>query len=188
MAFALSEFKSNLRGGGAKSSLFRVNLNFPAALNPTDGPPGLIPVNTSQFLIQAASIPASTITTYDVFYHGKAIKVASDRTYATWETTIINDEDFEVRKKIEKWMDLLSNPELNTRSGDITKVGVNREGENAGYKQDISVTQFGKDASSLETYKFIGAFPTDLSAITLDWAAGTIETYSCTWSYDRWEN
>ena len=188
MAFALSEFKSNLRGGGAKSSLFRVNLNFPAAINPTDGSPGLIPVDTSQFLIQAASIPASTITTYDVFYHGKAIKVASDRTYATWETTIINDEDFEVRKKIEKWMDLLSNPELNTRSEELIKDRVKKEGENAGYKQDISVTQFGKDASSLETYKFIGAFPTDLSAITLDWAAGTIETYTCTWSYDRWEN
>jgi hypothetical protein len=181
MAFGISEFKSNLKGGGAKSALFQVNLNYP----PRSGLPSIEPSTNAKFLISAASIPASTVGTYDVFYHGKSIKVAADRTFDVWETTIINDEDFGVRKKIEQWMDLLSKYKLNTRSKDLTG---GLEGENAGYKQDISVTQFGKDASSLETYKFIGAFPTDLSAITLDWAAGTIETYSCTWSYDRWEN
>ena len=75
MAFAISEFKSNLTGGGARSSLFNVNLNFPSALSAdvTDS-------SKYQFLISASSIPASTLATYDVFYHGKALKVAADRT------------------------------------------------------------------------------------------------------------
>jgi hypothetical protein len=33
MAFAISEFKSNLKGGGAKSALFSVNLNYPTGVS-----------------------------------------------------------------------------------------------------------------------------------------------------------
>ena len=176
MAFAISEFKSNLKGGGAKSALFQVNLSYPSPITS--------PTVNAKFLISAASIPASTVGTYDVFYHGKSIKVAADRTYDVWETTIINDEDFGVRKKLEQWMDLLAKHKLNIRSKEFTS---NREGENAGYKEDISVTQYSKNGDSLETYKFIGAFPTSLSSIALSWEGNTIETYTCSWTYDCWE-
>jgi len=176
MAFGISEFKSNLKGGGAKSALFQVNLSYPSPITN--------PAVNAQFLISAASIPASTVGTYDVFYHGKSIKVAADRTFDVWETTIINDEDFGVRKKLEQWMDLLSKYKLNTRSKEFTS---NREGENAGYKEDISVTQFSKNGKSLETYKFLGAFPTALSSIALSWEGNSIETYTCSWTYDCWE-
>ena len=176
MAFAISEFKSNLKGGGAKSALFQVDLNYPSIVNS--------PAVNAHFLISAASIPASTVGTYDVFYHGKSIKVAADRTYDAWETTIINDEDFGVRKALEQWMNLLSEYKLNTRNKDVTST---KEGENASYKQDLTVTQFSKDGNSLETYKFIGAFPTALSTIALSWEGNAIETYTCTWTYDCWE-
>ena len=76
------------------------------------------PAVNAKFLISAASIPASTVGTYDVFYHGKSIKVAADRTYDNWDTTIINDEDFGVRKSLEQWLSLLAKHELNTRSSD----------------------------------------------------------------------
>ena len=177
MAFAISEFKSNLKGGGAKSALFSVNLNYPTGVS--------APAVASQFLVSAASIPASTVSSYDVFYHGKSIKVVSDRTYDAWETTIINDEDFSLRKSLEKWLNMLSNYKLNTRSKEFTS---NREGENAGYKEDISVTQYSKNGDSLETYKFIGAFPIGLSTIALSWESNTIETYTCSWAYDCWEH
>jgi len=180
MAFALSNFKSNLKGGGAKSALFQVDLSYPTSIT--------APAVNAHFLISSTSIPASTVTTYDVFYQGKAIKVASDRTFETWETTIINDEDFGVRRSLEQWMDLLSKHELNTRSTDLTTDAVNREGENAEYKQDIQVRQYSKNGSSIAAYKFIGAFPTNIGAIPLSWEGNVIETYSCTWSYDRWEN
>ena len=176
MAFAISEFKSNLKGGGAKSALFQVDLNYPSIVNS--------PAVNAHFLISAASIPASTVGTYDVFYHGKSIKVAADRTYDAWETTIINDEDFGVRKALEQWMNLLSEYKLNTRNKDVTNT---KEGENASYKQDLTVTQFSKDGNSLETYKFIGAFPTALSTIALSWEGNAIETYTCSWTYDCWE-
>ena len=177
MAFAISEFKSNLKGGGAKSALFQVDLSYPSVVN--------TPTVNAHFLISAASIPASTVGTYDVFYHGKSIKVAADRTYDAWETTIINDEDFGVRNTIEQWMGLLSNHELNTRS---SFGGAKKEGKNADYKTDLMVQQFNKRGSLTQKYKFTGAFPTALSTIALSWEGNAIETYTCSWTYDCWEH
>ena len=177
MAFAISEFKSNLKGGGAKSALFQVDLSYPSIVNS--------PSTNARFLISAASIPASTVGTYDVFYHGKSIKVAADRTYDNWETTIINDEDFGVRNTIEQWMGLLSNHELNTRS---SFGGTKKEGKNADYKQDLIVDQYSKSGKIIQTYKFLGAFPTALSSIELGWENPVMQTYTCTWTYDCWEH
>jgi hypothetical protein len=178
MAFAISEFKSNLKGGGAKSALFQVNLSYPSPITS--------PAVNAKFLISAASIPASTVGTYDVFYHGKPIKVAADRTYDAWETTIINDEDFGVRKSLEQWLSLLSNHELNTRSKSVDSG--KKEGKNADYKTDITVSQYFKSGTPSHKYKFTGAFPVGLSTIALSWESNTIETYTCSWAYDCWEH
>ena len=116
MAFAVQDFKSNLKQGGARPSLFSVVLNYPDGIT--------APPIHSRFLIKGASIPASTIGTYDVFYHGKAIHVAGDRTFETWDTTIINDEDYGIRIALEKWMDLVADHKLNTRVGFSSGEGV----------------------------------------------------------------
>ena len=177
MAFTVSDFKSNLKGGGARPSLFYADLD--AAFTKL----GIPFPNKSQFLIKGTTIPASTLGTYEVFFHGKSVKVAGDRTFDTWDTTIINDEDFGIRHAIENWMELISNHKLNTRDTSITS---KLEGENADYKQTLSVTQFGKSGKGLRKYDFLGAFPTALSTINLDWGTADIEEYTCTWTYDRW--
>ena len=177
MAFKVTDFKSNLRGGGARPSLFYADLD--AAFTKL----GIPFPNKSQFLIKGTTIPASTLGTYEVFFHGKSVKVAGDRTFDTWDTTIINDEDFGIRHAIENWMELISNHKLNTRDTSITS---KLEGENADYKQTLSVTQFGKSGKGLRKYDFLGAFPTALSTINLDWGTADIEEYTCTWTYDRW--
>jgi hypothetical protein len=176
MTFAVTDFKANLKQGGARPSLFSVELLFPKGIS---NPPAS---GISNFLVKGASIPASTIGTYDVYFNGKAIKVAGDRTYDTWETTIINDEDFSIRIALEQWMDLIAEHRLNIRR----KLD-NSEGENAGYKQRIKVTQFKKTGQEAWHYHFFGAFPTALSSIALDWGtASEIEEYTVTWTYDRW--
>ena len=176
MAFALTEFKSNLKQGGARPSLFQVVLDYPSGI--TDPP------TDSRFLIKGATIPASTIGTHEVFFHGKGIKVAGDRTFDTWDTTIINDEDYGIRIALEKWMELISNHKLNTRNKE--KGLDSSEGEGASYKRDIYVTQFGKDGKHKHHYHFLGAFPSALSTINLDWGTSEIEEFTCTWTYDRW--
>jgi hypothetical protein len=179
MPFKISEFKSNLTGGGARSSLFNVNLSFPTSLSIGD-------INKYKFLISASSIPASTLGTYDIFYHGKSLKVASDRTFESWDTTIINDEDFAIRKSLEKWINRISKPDLNTRDTTMVGTTTGKEGTNADYKSDLNVTQFSKNGTILKQYKFIGAFPTSISSIPLSWESSAIETYTCNWTYDYW--
>ena len=190
MSFSINGFRSNLIGGGARPSLFEVSLNFPtlspssATTTTTDSAETTV-IPSSKFLIKGASIPTSTIGTYDVNFHGKQIRIAGDRTFETWDTTIINDEGFEIRHKLENWMELIQNHKLNTRSEDLGTSTY--EGENADYKKDLTVTQYSKQGSSLRQYKFIGAFPTTLSAIALDWGTSEIEEFTCSWTYDRWE-
>ena len=174
MAFSVTEFKSNLQQGGARPSLFKVELLYPSGVTS--------PPTRSEFLIKGASIPASNIGTHEVFFHGKSIKVAGDRTFDTWDTTIINDENFAIRNAIEEWMSLVSDYKLNIRD---TQFGI-VEGENVNYKKELKVIQYGKTGDILKSYKFYNAFPTALSPITLDWGASEIEEFTCTWTYDYW--
>ena len=185
MAFSLNSFKSNLIGGGARPSLFEVSLAFPTSLSSstTNTDDGAV-TPQSKFLIKGASLPASTVGTYDVFFHGKALKIAGDRTFDTWETTIINDEGFEIRHKLEKWMDMIQNHTINTRSEEL---GTIHEGTNADYKKDLTISQYSQAGVHLRSYQFVGAFPSNLSAIALDWGTQEIEEFTCTWSYDSWK-
>ena len=175
MAFAVTEFKSNLKQGGARPSLFKVEFLYPSGIT--------TPPTRSEFLVKSTTIPASTVGSYDVFYHGKTIHVAGDRSYDTWDTTIINDEDFGIRNSLEKWMSSIADHSLNTRDKEIFNTA---EGKEAKYKSTIRVTQFSKAGEILRTYKFKGAWPSALSTINLDWATQEIVEFTCTWMYDSW--
>ena len=178
MAFSVTEFKSNLKQGGARPSLFKVDFLYPSGITS--------PSTRSEFLVKATTIPASTIGSYDVFYHGKAIHVAGDRSFDTWDTTIINDEDFGIRNSLESWMGAISNHTLNTRDKNLFQSNDKSEGDSAKYKTSLKVTQFSKAGDDLRTYIFKGAWPSALSTINLDWSSQEIEEFTCTWQYDSW--
>ena len=174
--FSITKFKANLKHGGARPSLFKVEFQYPSGIT--------TPPTKADFLVKATTIPASTIGSYDVFYHGKAIHVAGDRTFDTWDTTIFNDEDFGIRKTLEKWMGRISDHSLNTRDKEVFNTA---EGDKAKYKSTLKVIQYSKAGKELRTYVFIGAWPSALSTINLDWAtASEIEEFTCTWVYDSW--
>jgi hypothetical protein len=178
MAFSVTEFKSNLKQGGARPALFKVDFLYPSGIKP--------PSTRSEFLVKATTIPASTIGSYDVFYHGKTIHVAGDRSFDTWDTTIINDEDFGIRNSLESWMAAISNHTLNTRDKNLFQSNDMSEGSSAKYKSSLKVTQFSKAGDDLRTYIFKGAWPSALSTINLDWSSQEIEEFTCTWQYDSW--
>ena len=159
----------------ARPSLFKVIFDYPSAIPD--------PPTKASFLVKATTIPASTIGSYDVYYHGKAIKVAGDRTFDTWDTTIFNDEDFGIRNTLENWMAAISNHKLNTRDKSVFNTS---EGDVAKYKSTLQVQQFSKGGEELRTYIFKGAWPSALSTINLDWSSQEIEEYTCTWQYDSW--
>ena len=69
MAFAVSEFKSNLKQGGARPSLFNVEFQYPSTLTTRPNPP-----NQASFLVKSTTIPASTIGSYDAFFSWQSDK------------------------------------------------------------------------------------------------------------------
>ena len=178
--FSITKLKSSLAQGGARPSLFSASISYPRGLGLSDPP------TKAKFLIKASQIPASTIGSYDVFFHGMALKVAGDRTHDTLDTTIYNDEDYGVRKVLEKWMKMISHEYLNIRKYSRSSSAL--EGTGAKYKSTITVTQHSKAGGDLRTYTFHGAWPSNLSAIALDWgSASDIEELVCTWTYDYWD-
>ena len=177
----LSDFKSRLEGGGARNNLFEVTIpSFPAAAEEFWAE-GDNESNTKfSFLCKAAQLPASTVASVPVPFRGRELKVAGDRTFDPWTVTIINDEDFGLRTSFEAWMNKLS--KLNDATGVtnptsyMTNAYVKQLGR--GY-QRFSESNTGGESAVLRTYKFYDIFPTNISAIDLNYeASNQIEEFT----------
>ena len=176
MAFNINSFKANgLVYGGARPSLFQVNLTVPVGIGIDN-----ISIQKFSFVARAAELPASDVASFDVPYFGRKIKIAGDRTFADWRVTVMNDEDFAVRAMFEAWSNAINRMVANVRDPQL-------DNEVAGYKTDVEIVQYGKDGSLLRSYILAGAFPTVIDAITLDWnATNSIEEFAVTFAYDYW--
>jgi len=106
------------------------------------------------------------------------IKLAGDRTFADWTVTVLNDEDFLVRSMFEKWSNALNSLEANQRQ--------QYESEDV-YKATMTVRQYSKDGNVIRSYDVIGAYPSTVDAIDLNWETQSqIETFGVTFAYDYW--
>lgn len=175
MAFNVSEFRANMIGDGARPNLFSVSLIFPTiAQNATAAGQKIT------FMAKTAQLPGSTIGTVPVYYFGREMKFAGNRTFADWTLTIINDEDFVIRNSLESWMNT-----INSHSGNVRNAAALSSN---GYSVDASVIQYGKTGNELKKYNFVGLFPLDLAPIDLDWGSNdAIEEYTATFAYQFWE-
>ena len=54
------------------------------------------------------------------------------------------------------------------------------------YFTDLQVTQFDRNETVKKVYTFKDAWPSDISAIDLNYAAEDIERFSVTWNYQYW--
>jgi hypothetical protein len=77
----VDDFKSKLRGGGARPNLFKATINYPAYVNGD--------AELTSFLCEAAQLPGSSFGTINVPFRGRQLKVAGDRTFPEWTVTII---------------------------------------------------------------------------------------------------
>lgn len=175
MPFNISAFKANgLVYGGARPSLFKVDLTVPAGIGIDN-----VSVKKFTFVCKTAELPSSTLGSIDIGYFGRKIKVAGDRVFGDWAVTIMNDEDFSVRALFETWSNSMNRLISNVRDPNVSTEQ---------YKTDLQVYQYAKDGSEIRAYNIVGAFPTDVSAIGLDWdSQNAIEQFSVTFSYDYWE-
>ena len=183
----LSAFKSALAGGGARPNLFEVSIpSFPTALTTGSGDDASDPwssyAENFKFMCKAAQLPASSVTPINVPFRGRTLKVAGDRTFAEWTVTVINDEDFTLRTAFEKWGDIMTNLIDNTGvtnpSSYMTNGYVHQLGRG---NTAFSTKNTPGTVSVLRTYKFYDIWPSEVSAIDLNYDTGdAIEEFTVT--------
>ena len=169
----ISQFKSQLIGGGARPNLFEVEL--------TTLPAGIAwPADNFRYMCKAAQLPASVIANIDIPFRGRIFKVAGDRTIEPWSITIINDEDFRIRKAMEEWVDLIAKLENNLGATDPSAYMVNAKVFQLGRgATPSSQTNAGDRNTVLREYEFIDIFPTSVSSIDLSYdSSDTIEEFT----------
>lgn len=167
----ITDFKSKLSGGGARSNLFEVVLSFPDI-----APADITVLDKSRFLVESAALPGSAITPLDVAFRGRTLKVAGDRTFESWTITVINDTDFSIRSAFENWMNKINRLSDNT--------GVTNP---ALYHADAFVYQLDRDGSTLRAYHFYDIFPTNISAIQLAYENDAIQRFTVEMQILWWE-
>ena len=166
----VDDFKAKLRGGGARSNLFKATINFPgyAAGN----------VELTSFMCKGAQLPQSIIEEVPISFRGRILKIAGERSFEPWSVTVLNDTDFGTRDAMERWM--------NGINGHTTNVGLVNPVD---YQADLIVEQLDRDGTSIKRYDFRGAFPVNLGEINLDYdTAGQIEQFEVVFAYQYWES
>ena len=172
----ISQFKSAMVGGGARPNLFEVEMT----LNELDFTlPGFDATNFA-FLCKASNLPAQNVGSIDVPFRGRIFKVAGDRTIDTWSVTIINDEDFNLRRAFEEWSEQIAKLDNN--------LGTTEPGA---YMVSAKVYQLGRGSAAsskdnagssnavLAEYQFVDIFPTNVSQIDLSYdSTDTIEEFT----------
>jgi hypothetical protein len=192
MAFNIDAFKKHLMYGGARSDLFQVHLYGPGWTNA---------IEKAAFMCKAASLPAMTNTPVQVRYFGRAIKLSANREFADWRVTIINDEDWTIRRLLEDWV-----ARLNTPHGNANDFGASPDVSNGGYKCSAEVHQFSKGVlretakneagqetvtvkapPMIASYLFEGLFPISVDEIPVSWDDEKVQEYGVTFSVDLWQ-
>lgn len=166
----VDDFKSKLRGGGARPNLFKATVNFPGYAGGD--------VELTSFLCKTAQLPASVMNVMEVPFRGRQLKMAGDRTFEPWTVTILNDTDFSIRNAMERWMNGINAHQANT--------GLSNPVD---YQADLVIEQLDRSGDTLKTYNFRGCFPTNVSAIDVSYeTVDTIEEFTVEFQIQYWES
>jgi hypothetical protein len=182
MAFpSITDFKEQLLDGGARPSLFEMNLTFPAGVLATAAALVAGPAMfKTRFHCRISEIPGTQHNPISLKFAGREIKYAGQRVFNNITLTILNDEAFSVRRGLEAWFEA-----MNTRESNKSKLSSPTSGGYAGIGE---VFQYNKKGDKIRGYRFVDLFPVTLAPIALDWSNdGAIEDYTCEFAYQYWE-
>lgn len=183
MAFKIdgaSGFISKLSKEGARAALFEVTCALKGVnVDTADGDGNSL----LKYMCKGVQIPTNQVGIAQVNYFGRPVKYPGNRTFDDLTLTIINDEGYAVRNRIENWMDRINSIQTNKRHESMP-------GKNQ-YTSDLildSLTKDGKVASG-RSWIFRNCFPTSLDQVDLAWDTNdSIMEFTTTWSYDYWEH
>ena len=133
----------------------------------------------SQFsvLCKAAALPGSSIGTIEVpVAGGRRFKLAGDRTFAEWTTTVINDGGFNTRRNLEAYQKLFT-------ASDYSSTVI---GNKATALSTLTVEQLDSSGTTvIRKYDLQNCFISDISTIDLSYdTTDSLEEFTVTWVYD----
>ena len=191
MTIRLTDMKNTLTGGGARPNLFRVEIPrlpdrvrrlLASSSSTWDG-------GTFSILCKAAGLPASNVGVVEVPFLGRTFKVAGDRTFDTWTVTVINDDNFDLRRPLEEWMQAVAQ----YQDGSGLKDPTDYMGEATVYQLQRRRSNVGDNINegiglqAARTYRFADIFPTNLSQIDLSYdSTDQIEEFTCEFQVNYW--
>ena len=118
-----------------------------------------------------------TIGEIAIPFRGRNLYIAGDREFETWETTVINDTDFNVRNAMERWLNAINDTATNTGLSNV-----------ADYTADLTVEQLDRDDTVLKSYILRNCMPQGTGAIELSYeTTNAIEEFTVTWRYSHFE-
>ena len=162
---SLTDFRNKLTGGGARANQFSVRINSPFIQD----------VEALSFLCRSASLPAMTVGEVPVFYRGRQIYVAGDRTYADWTVTVYNDGGWVARSNMENWNNALQD------FGNST-VGAQ---DPAQYYGQINIAQLDRSDNAIRYDVLYGAWPTNVAEIALAYdTVDAVEEFDVTFRFN----
>jgi len=163
------------------------------------------------FLCSQASLPGSNFDVAEEMgsRQGMIEKFASRRIYTQFDLTFYIDDDYNVLRMLEEWMNFI-NPVYNESNGRYdgspsSQLGAYQERNTYSrfrypddYRRKLSITKFEKDFLKnpndrnntfnnmpLLTYNFIDAFPVNINAVPLSYDGSTFLQVSVAFSYLR---
>ena len=182
------DFKSQLRGGGARPNLFEVDLGSFGGADAPDLGWNEQTQKDFRFLCKATSMPTQTIGSVDVPFRGRILKVAGDRTFEPWSVTVINDEDFNVRSAFEAWSGRIN--DLTTGEGQVAPNNYMGSGTVKQLSRQASTapTASGEAVSYLQQYKVQDIWPSEIGSIDLSYdSSDAIEEFTVTFQVQYME-
>jgi hypothetical protein len=173
MAFSTLQQLKEAIATGARSNLFKVDIAASGASTEVR--------DRFSYLCKAAQLPGSTLGVIEIpFVAGRRYKIAGDRTFSDWTTTIMSDQNQKIRQALED----LQREYAPTNLGD-GQAYASRTGASDTDFGTITVTQYDLSGTAVYRCELRNAWPSDISTIDLSYdSTDTLEEFTCTWSYD----
>lgn len=168
----LSQIKAAI-GIGARPNLFRVSFSGGFAQG--------LDSSTFSILVKAAQLPGSTHGTIEVpTGGGRRYKIAGDRTFAEWTTTVLNDSAMNARRAIEAYQTNFVYADYETFAS-VSPGGRTTDA----LLTTVTVIQLNQAGAAARTYTLNNCFVSDISAVDLSYdSTDAISEYTVTWVYD----
>lgn len=138
-----------------------------------EGIPGVPNLPMITYFVASSQSPVETTGVINVDWMNSQIKLGGRTLYQEWSVTVRDDSDSKAYQAFKLWRRLV----YETTSG---QSNVPKD-----YKKTLDLFLLNNRGEHKRGYKLVGAFPTSIGQITLDYATEAIVTFPVTVAYDE---